>query len=416
MNSYRSLVGACLCLLSTVLVAAQREDGFVDIMPKAQVAKYQAMLPRVADAEIDSLLRDPRTMWYDSQGIVPGYQDSMGDPKGFRPNTIESILIDLAVPGGWGTIFQKRGRFNFPFATGGADLAENMEKINFWSVPRAAGAVLPVVYWKLPFSRWRWMFPVGTVIGEVLMVKLPDGSLKVFEIRTRRRELNRWTNAIFRPYPTAFHLAEKIQQLRPDWVASPEWKKVIRTLMDEGTLTPRTLETASFPGTFTKLDGHLDPLPDFPDATLANELLSDATFFPMDSMVWKAGAGHKTYAPTSRSLNSIVPKNYDAGVLSVDDDSCRRCHKDAGRQIGEFHFNLILYGELWGEDEIFSWHPFDNNAFVDASGNVKNFNDDNRRLRSDFVAADLVKPYQPAVHTGSFYKELPRDWKYNPVR
>ncbi len=396
--------------------AAHAASRGVNLMPPAKVSLYQALLPSVNDAGVDAVLHSSETMWYDAESIVPGYQDSMGDPKGFRPNTIESQLIDLAVPGGWRTLFADRGHFNFPFHSGGADLSDNMVKINFWSAPKQNGQVLPVVYWKLNFSRWRWMFPVGTRLGEVLLVKFPDGEMRIFEIRVRTRELDGWRNHVYRPFPSAEDLVDGIKLRRPNWFMIPALKNMIQFLLNNQTPTPRSLKTASFPGTFTTADGQLDFLPDFGDTALVKELLKETTFTNVGSTPWKTNGANKVFAASAKDGASIVPRNYDGGMLSVDDVSCRRCHKDAGRQIGEFHFNLILYGELWGEDEIFSWHPFENSAFVQADGGVANFNNDNRRLRQDFVSAGLVKAYDPANHGGSVYKELPRDWKYNPVR
>lgn len=390
--------------------------GYVDIMPPQKAAMYKALLPRVWDQELHTILNSPETMWYDEESIVPSYQDSMGDPEGNRPNTIQSFLIDAAVPGGHARLFSKRGRFNFPFATGGADLSDNMVKINFWSAPRHGGQVLPVVYWRLEFSRWRWMFPVGTAIGEVMMVKFSDGDLRVFEVRMRKRTADGWVNSVFRPFPAAWSLADAIKFARPNWEQMPSLRNLVQHLLNENTFTPRTLETKAFPGTFETLSGHLDYIPDFGDPALVKELLKDTPFRSAAGIPWKTNGRQVTYAASTKSHDSIVPRSYDSGLLSVDDVTCRRCHKDAGRGIRDFHFDLILYGELWGEDEIFSWHPFDTKSFVQPSGDVANFNDDNRRLREDFAGAGLVAKYSPGAHPPSVYKEIPRDWKYQPVR
>lgn len=402
----------CFLFLSSISFGA----GFVNIMPATKAEKYKSLLPRVWDEEVNAILNSPLTMWYDSESIVPSYQDSMGDPEGNRPNTIDRSFIDLAVPGGHAKLFERQGRFQFPFATGGADLSDNFLKINFWSPPRSDGKVLPVVYWRLDFSRWRWMFPVGTSLGEVMMIPFTDGDLRVFEIRVRKRTLTGWVNTIFRPFPTAYQLATTIQWMRPNWENTPSLKAMVRHLLNENTFTPRTLETKAFPGTFDKVVGSLDVIPDFNDIELVKELLKETPFRAQNAIAWKSNSRQSTYAASTQSANSIVPRRYDAGLFPVDDVSCHRCHKDAGRSIRDFHDQLMLYGELWGEDETFSWHPFETSMFVDASGQPKNFNNDNRRLRSDFANEGLVVKYNPSLHSAPWYQELARDWVYRPVR
>lgn len=398
-----------LCLTARALVA-------LDLMPPAKAAQYKALLPTVWDEETSTILRSPETLWYDAESIVPSYQDSQGDPEGNRPNTIEPILIDLAVPGGHANLFGEKGKFNFPFKSGGADLSDNLVKINFWSVPRGANqSPLPVVYWKLNFSRWRWMFPAGTVIGEVLLLKFPDGDLRVFEIRTRKRETSGWRNAVFRPFLTATTLADAIKWARPQWSQSSKLSALVAHLLDDRSLTPRTLQSAHFGKAFETVSGYLDVLPDFGDPQLVKDLLKDTPYLSVGSVPWKSNGTQTTYAASTAASYSIVPRAYDGGMLPVDDVSCRRCHKDGGRQIGDFYDELVAYGELWGEDEIFSWHPFDTKSFVNNDGTVANFNNDNRRLRQDLVSAGLIVNYQPGTHPSSIYNELPRDWQYHPI-
>jgi hypothetical protein len=176
------------------------------------------------------------------------------------------------------------------------------------------------------------------------------------------------------------------------------------------------LRTQQYAGSFADQSGYLDVVPSLGDAPLVEELLRPAVFQPVRSnIVWKSDGGKVAFAASSASGDNIVPSSYDGGMLAVDDVSCRRCHDQAGRQIGNFHDEMVLYGELWGEDETFSWHPFENSKFVDQQGNVKNFNDDNRSLRSDFAAAGLVVPYDRNRHPASIYRDLPRTWTYRPV-
>ena len=93
------------------------------------------------------------------------------------------------------------------------------------------------------------------------------------------------------------------------------------------------------------------------------------------------------------------------------DETCDRCHQDAGRPFKDWYDNILAYGELWGEDEAFSWHPFENSSFVDSSGSVVDFNYDNRTFRQDFIDAGVFVPYNTSAHPASIYKKLPGPWK-----
>jgi hypothetical protein len=52
---------------------------------------------------------------------------------------------------------------------------------------------------------------------------------------------------------------------------------------------------------------------------------------------------------------SIVPKNFIGGFIPVNNESCMRCHEDAGNVV-----NLVgdTRWRLQGSDAIFSFHPF----------------------------------------------------------
>lgn len=384
------------------------------MLPAAKEAEYRNHLPTVSDPEINWLLKDPRTVLYDADAIVPGYQDSMGYPKGFRPNTLQQILIDGAVPGGWAKLFETRGRFHFPFGTGGADLCDNMKKFNFWAPPLEGGHEIPVAYWKTSWSRVHWVFPVGTRIGEVLLVNFPDSDSLVFEVRVRTRLIDGWDNQVYRPFPTATDLAERIKKDNIQWELNPNLSQIVKHLENNQTLVARTLEAPFFPGTFETSKGHLDILPAFEDMAFVKRLLKESVFQNVAGKVWKKNGEQETYAASTEAAFSIVPRRYDGGMLKVDNTSCKRCHDQGGRQIENFYHVMQAYGELWGEDQIFSWHPFENKQFVLPNGDVTNFNNDNRRIRKDLLESGLVKQISPSQFSTDKYQALPHSWKYDP--
>jgi hypothetical protein len=96
---------------------------------------------------------------------------------------------------------------------------------------------------------------------------------------------------------------------------------------------------------------------------------------------------------------------------------------DAGRSFQDFHPEVAAYGELWGEDQAFSWHLFETDRFVKPDGNVRCFNadpgagcsvDDNRALRQALKDSGLVVPYNLVEENAGDYKRLPQSWTYKP--
>lgn len=399
-------------------------DRPVDIMPRDQLADVAARAPHVEDAWLLSVLESADTMWYDRRSIIPGYQDSFGDnsvlPIGMRPNTIDPGLINLAVPGGHGQIFVEFGVFHFPFGRPTGAHERDVAAVDFWQLPRdEGGALRPVVYWQRDPNgythRIEWLFPVGTVLGEVLYLIDPSGERLCFEIRTRVRELDRWRSDVFRPFPRATDLADALERARagrPEWASSSEIDALVSHLRDPSTLRSARLSATNFPGAFPAMEGAEDVLPGLANDSILREVLATTPFRSARGAVWKEQGTLRSYAPTTDAEVHVVPRGYAAGFLSVDDETCSRCHRDAGRPFRDWYDNIIAYGELWGEDESFSWHPFATARFVDpSSGSVREFNYDNREMRADFVSAGVLVRYERARHPDTLYRSIPRDWK-----
>jgi hypothetical protein len=391
------------------------------LMPAARLQALAARLPCVGDPWLRGLLSSPDTMFYDHQDMVPGYQDSFGDnviaPIGMRPNTIASQLIDLAVPGGHAQIFVERGVFHFPFGRPTGAHEHDQAVVDFWKPPRSGASLLPVVWWMRQPNQYthrlEWLFPVGTVFGELLFVIDEAGERYPFEIRTRVRATDGWNVDVFRPFPTAAAMADALERRRADepaWAGDPELDTLIAHLRDPGTLEPARLAGTNFPGAFPAIDGAADVLPALADDSILRAALLDENFVSARGAVWKQEGPLVAYAPTTEAELHVVPRGYNGGFLPVDEETCDRCHRDAGRPFRDWYDNILAYGELWGQDETFTWHPFTNDSFVDANGNVVDFNYDNRTLRPDFVDAGLLAPYQPSVHDDDSYRQILREW------
>lgn len=394
----------------------------VDIMPPPRLGMIAPRMPHVADPWLKGILESPDTMWYDKLSIIPGYQDSFGDnvelPIGMRPNSIDRQMIDLAVPGGHNQLFVEQGLFHFPFGRGigGAARTDNFV-VDFWHVPRAGGEILPVVWWQRDPNRYthrvEWMFPAGTVLGEVLFQIDAAGEWFPFEIRVRVREPGRWRSDVYRPFPTGEDLAAALEAAA---AANPAWQTADVAALAAHARNPATLVAGSlaathYAGSFPRVNGAEDRLPALADPSILETLLLEVPYRSVKDTPWKTAGALVAHAATTQASFHIVPRGYDAGFLEVSDEACARCHQDAGRPFRDYYPNVIAYGELWGEDESFTWHPFETERFVDANGDVRNFNYDNRRIRPDFTAGRVIEAYDPAQHPASTWSKLPGEWK-----
>jgi len=392
----------------------------IDLMPSARLATFAARLPCLAPGAVRSLVESPRTLWYDKTSLTPGYQDSFGDnvvtPIGFRPNTIDPGLINLAVPGGHAQIFSELGIFHFPFGHPIGQVT-NVKVVDFWRLPDAGDNYQPVVHWQRDPNaythRVEWMFPAGTVFGELMFLE-EDGELHPFEIRLRTRTLTGWDVDALRPFPTAEDLAVAIETRRTDrpaWASSAALDAVIAQLRG-GSLSTFRIAATHFPGAFPARDAGIEKLPELTgsDAELIHELLRTTPFRSARGTYWKQQGSLSAWAAAAQGTGSIVPAGYNAAAVEVSEASCDSCHRDAGRPFETWYGNILAYGELWGNDETFTWHPFTQANFVDAQGAVVNFNNDNRVIRADFKAAGLIVPYQPAIHPTTVYQRIHREW------
>jgi hypothetical protein len=386
------------------LAAVDPEYANYRIMSEDQISLLTRNMPQINWAALDQIVRSPRTIWYDKKTMIPSYQDSVGDgqttPIGARANT-KGATLDVARP-----LFDKNG-FKYPFGhTAGTDRASNFQVANFLSLPERDGARLPVVYWVernkrsglsgLGDTKWKWMYPRGTVVGEVIFVKDSQGGLWPVEIRTRTRWLTGWSTNVFRPFTSASELAAAVKSKRSDWASRPSLKAVVDQL-ESGPLTPKSLSSREFPRVFDR-SGHVDVIPAFNDDELVKELLR-TPFSSVFGAKWKTSSGVTTFAGSAAAGMSIFPVGYEAGVLSVDQETCAQCHNQTGVLVSKFLPVAVLYGDIWGEDGIFSFHPWDSSTYGQ-------FNTENRRANPALERAGIITVYDKSKHLGTDYAEI----------
>jgi len=352
-----------LVVLLLFCVASHATDLNTVVMPASKLATVKAALPIIADPSLAAVLASPHTLWYDEEVMKPSYQDSVGASS--NDKWPDLVAASEGIIGGFHNRSKKR--WQFPFSTtAGTDDSTNIQVENFAYFPQKNGQVptMPITRVILNDKRpeWRWTYPTGTVFGEVIFIK--DGSeLLPVEIRTRTRYPLGWAMNAFRPFPRAKDLVEAIKLYRPNWNNQSSLRELVSHLENPNTLRPASLSAKGVLAATFQQEGYLDVLPEFGDDQLVRELLTSTTFRSSYGASWKANGEQKTFAASTKSRLSIVPNNYMAGLIQVTDDSCMRCHKETNRLVSDFEYALYLYGEIWGMDGIFSFHPYDESRY-----------------------------------------------------
>jgi len=374
-----------LTTLALLLTPRSRADGIQSLIPSAKLVQIKAALPQVSYPTLSAIFSSSDTLWYDTDVMKPSYQETGHPGGGAQDNAhwlrlIASPLLDIA-----NKIYDAQAlHWRFPFAaTAGTDNATNIYTANFLSLPSEAGKIQPIPVSSTSddeFTSWVWRYPNGTVIGEVLFIKDGTTGLLPCEVRTRTRSDNGWSANVFRPFPEAADLDLAIKINRPQWQTNPKLVAVVQSLENNLSLTPLALTATGLPGTFDQ-SGFLDTIPDFGDDDLVRGLLQSTEFISAYGTVWKQNGDQKTYAASTQSSLSIVPQGYTAGMIEVSDSSCMRCHQSASEKLEDFYSEIQLYGEIWGKDGIFTFHPFDESYYQDLDLNAQ----DNRHMNQALI-------------------------------
>ncbi len=390
------------------------QKGYVQFIPQSEINQTLINLPNVSDPKVNGILQSEDTMWYDEASMVFSYQDSFGNPEGpegLRANRVgydvgsTSNIPDIRAL----TEYFKHGKFRFPFSiAAGVDFEDNTYVMNFWAPPKQGDETLPVIWWRSG-SHWHWVFPIGTVIGEVLIMRAPEGGeWYVFEIRSRERQKSGWSTEIFRPFPTANDLAAAVRETRPGWESSAKLNRLVNHLEDATTMTPAKLESRPYRHAFKALSGFKDHLPEIDDLDLIKEFLTEQTFASAMGKVWKQHGEQKTYAAASNANFHIVPRNYIGGLLETTNKACTNCHDQTGRPLGQLDGRVVLYGEIWGEDQIFTWHPFE------VYTEIFSVSDGSRRPNRRLIEAGLLLQRKPGNNESNYsVLEKPYDPSYS---
>ncbi len=109
--------------------------------------------------------------------------------------------------------------------------------------------------------------------------------------------------------------------------------------------------------------------------SLVSDLLDNTVFTSARGKPWRGDIEPKAWSPVGQEDYSIVPRNFAGCYVPVSNDSCMRCHADAGRfvpagpepqnQQTEARWNVR------GSDQILSFHVFDPSSKLQDKNGIK---------------------------------------------
>ncbi len=379
-------------------IAPQRSPVF-RLMAAAKERQFRAYLPKIHDApDVQRLLDDPRLILYTEAEMPRVYQLWDNQLQGIH-SAYYNISANGSEPFG-------NGNREFPWGTpAGTHRSPHVRSFRLlWLPYDSQGQFKPIVWYRRQLSGdgslgYAWTFPVGAVVGEVLQQRASDGRYYTFELRLRYREVDDWAVDVFRPFPKAEHLAERVRALRPDFADDPKLAALVQHLEQPRKLPNMTLVDPHPRRSFQQKMG-VDVLPPIDDS-LVIELLTSTPFRSSLGETWRFGTdGNYTFAPTTHDAFHVVPKNYDAGFISVDRHSCVRCHETVNQHVNQFQAGRDWYGRIRGSDGIFSFHPF---ALSTVAGNGFGRG---VAMRRDLLEAGILAAFNEQQHSRSVYRRI----------
>jgi hypothetical protein len=412
----RYLISFALLILSgnNALFADNANPKMIQILSAEQLKTYRAFVKtiNIKDKRLKEILNDEDTLLVTDDAMPPAYQDSTDDDH-FGPFRNDADKPNFVAP-----LFEGR-TFKFPFGqTGGLHQSPTMKKFNFLHLPKVNGKMLPIVYYKkttYPSTRngrssYRlyWLFPKGTVAGEVLWHQGPNESF-TFEIRTEERDLAYWERNAFSLFPTSESAAAAIKQIRPNWKEDKTLLSLIRQLEDPTTLKASVVEDTF--GIFSA-SGGIDVLPEELNEAMAIELYNK---FPLESRRnknWKKHGDLISRAPTPnpKVSFSLRPQGDLSYPIAVNSTSCANCHREIGRPFSDLVPRAVLYGEIWGNDEVFFFHPWAPENLLTNAGEMS---DNRMNFRREFVEGGIFQAYDPKLHSTEYYQVIKQEtWPY----
>ena len=259
------------------------------------------IFPVLDNEDMNAIINHPtKTYWYD---LPRAHQNSGGLLSSYY--NISGSLDKFG-----------NGNREFPWdKPGGLLSSENSGKgKRFLYLPK------PVVWYK-EGNLIRWTFPPGTIVGESLVFRTRDGQELPYQVRIREKTSNSWIFLVFQPFDSLESLSLALKRS----IVVNIREHVVRS---------------------TKFRDFVQILPEIPEAPklLTKTIFKEATV----GFVW---------TPDTESDLCIVPKN---NMMFITNTSCVICHKNTSLHVNNFPpISRDWYGHIRGDDQIFSWYPFD---------------------------------------------------------
>lgn len=358
------------------------------------------LIPQIEDAELTEKLKD--AYLYTENEIPRAYQHDGG---------VHSVWYNISADNS-----EPFGNANREFPWGmpaGTQNVQNLYKFTFVVLPRDSnGRKWPIVYFGRPPAngvtenvhfttapRYAWTYPDGAIVGEVLCLYSPQGTVMPFEVRTRTRTLESWEVNVYRPFPTAKDLLAAVEGVagceelveslyRPATVVSPiaETNQVTNDPFRIRSTQPNAISFDSV--------ARMDQLP-----PIKEDLVTWLLYHPFKSAEgaeWKEGCA----APTTKEAYHIVPAMYRASHVPVDGQTCMQCHKETNQTVSKFDIDRDWYGFVRGSDGIFSLHPFDRSC-ISTNGFTGGI-----VINRQLVKEGIFAAHDPRIHPSSVYKQI----------
>lgn len=254
---------------------------------------------------------------------------------------------------------------------------------------------------------YNWMYPVGTVLFEIITLKDSEDNRYVCEVRVRIRESDRWAVDRFMPCPTAKDLQQAILEWPKDWEGREEYLAFLR---DNDTPQPSTLTSGDRGSRRFGTNGlsfhvtcNQDVLPPLPH-DLVKAILLYRPFKSVLGKEWKPGC---TGVTTLAEFN-IVPYGYLGGFVGIDVKSCTRCHIDGLGSSRERDAEVPWYGRIRGN---YTRNELIPRRSENSGGSILSLHMQEPLVSIGQVEAQPFKPNQMFVSTGML-----AHYKQDPVR
>jgi len=282
---------------------------------------------------------------------------------------------------------------DFPWRVGfGLDFCEHSTR-KFFFMQRAkrpnGGGYWPVVWWRQrmtdsqqgPHLVYRWLFPKGTVFGEVLQLRDSKDRWHTFQVRLRIRASDYWDVEVLQPFPESSDLEQALGK-------TFKYRPVVRMVADSH-------ERRHF-----QLTSGVVNVPAMSEAA-AMKLLDETPFKSSVGRAWLEQDGITVFQPTS-DRTSIVPAKYQGFVGGNTHETCAKCHRDTLKHADVISPDRGWYGRCPGSDDILSWHPIAPSS-VSTSGASRQVH-----FRREFVESGLIEQFDPARHPATVYRRIRR--------